>query len=435
MRIALVSIGLDSFIKDLAVSLGKDLKVDVFVRGCKEEKPFFEKGIKINESEIKVSVFKKHFPEFDLYSIWFIPHKTYWEDSLIFCHSVFILLESLGNYDIVFAKNWETALLMSLIKDRKLKAKAVFFINNMAHGLVPLEKKDMLGISGKLLDEIEFYGEISLLKAGILHSDLIITPSPSYAKEIQSPECGSGLDEVLRENSHKIYGILSGVNYKGWDPKRDAYIKATYSEEDLAGKKVCKEDLIREMNLISTAEMPVVGMITRFSEQKGLTLIIDAIEEIIKMGISLVILGEREEPILENIFLDIKNAFPGILAVQIGYEEKIAHKIIAGSDMFLDPSFYEPETHFHLYAMRYGSVPIVRATGFLNDTVSDLEDGFKFYEKSSSDMLKAIRKAVEFYEDKRLWDSIVKKGMKKAILWKDSARKYISLFREIIKKA
>lgn len=455
--------GLGDTVKDLALALrdeGCDVELVIpgYLQVLEDKKdifPIFNGNIEIGGDSLELRIFRSDFSGIPLYLInnpeMFSRKGIYGDEEgeykdnaerfIFFCHSIPVLLNTLGRSpDVLLANDWHTGLLMPFIKEGKIKnTSGVFVIHNMIHGLVHPEKIHIIGLPESYYgtDGLEFYGNMSLLKAGIVYSDAIITVSPTYAKEIQEPEFGAGLDGLMRSVSHKIHGILNGADYETWNPEKDRYIKANYSLDNIEGKRLCKQDLINEMNLADyTKDMPIIGMVTRLVEQKGCTLVIEGAREIFDMGALMVVLG-KGEPILENLFLELKNAYHDLFALKIGFDEALAHKIIAGADMLLMPSLYEPCGLTQMYAMRYGTIPIVRATGGLNDTVTDPKEGkgigtgFKFHEKSAYDMIKAIDRAIKTYHDKGLWEAMMKEAMKQEFSWRESAKKYMDVFKDL----
>ncbi|TMJ16442.1 MAG: glycosyltransferase [Bacillati bacterium ANGP1] len=269
---------------------------------------------------------------------------------------------------------------------------------------------------------IEFYGKISLLKGGLLFADLLSTVSEQYAREIQTPEFGCGLEGVLRERAHALVGILNGVDYSTWDPATDRLIPATYTPENLAGKAVCKDDLQRTLGLAPEPGTPLIGMITRLADQKGLDLVAAVIETVLEMGVQFTLLGTGH-PAYHTRFREIGERHRGRAAVTVGFDEALAHRIEAGADMFLMPSRYEPSGLNQLYSLRYGTVPIVRKTGGLADTIVDATpgalangtaNGFVFEDYSPDALLGAVTRALAAFRKPAVWRQIQTTGMRQA---------------------
>lgn len=281
------------------------------------------------------------------------------------------------------------------------------------------------------VDLMEFYGKINFLKAGLVFSDWLSTVSVRYSQEIQTPEFGFGLDGLLRARSTALSGILNGVDYASWNPRTDPLIPAHYSEKDLRGKKLCKAALLREFHLPEQAlTRPLIGIVTRFTSQKGADLIAEAANALFQEDLYFVALGSGE-PRYEEMFRYLAQVHPGRVAVQFGYNETLAHRIEAGADIFLMPSQYEPCGLNQIYSLKYGTVPVVRATGGLDDTIES-DTGFKFQEYSGSAMLTAVRECLQAYDEPARWRRLVRNGMCKDFSWSQSARQYSDLYQRIL---
>ena len=363
-----------------------------------------------------------------------------------FCQAVLEALPHLKPApDILLANDWQTGLLMPLLAARGLaRPRGVFVIHNQGYlGLAPPEKWPALNLPAayNTLDGLEYYGQISLLKAGLVFSQALVTVSPTYAREIQTPEGGQGLDGVLRHQAHKLTGILNGVDYEVWNPKTDRHLPANYDARDLRGKQICKASLLAEVGLPpAAADRPLLGMVTRLTAQKGLTLAAEAAEDIFRAGASLVILGSGE-PLYEKMLQDLAAAFPDQCRPIFGFHEAISHRLIAGSDLMLLPSMYEPCGLVQLYALKYGAVPIVRAVGGLNDTVRDFaghspdgrwDTGFKFSQFQAKALVLAVRRAVDLFGRPRDFQALVQAGMSEDFSWDQSARQYLDLFAKVL---
>ena len=275
---------------------------------------------------------------------------------------------------------------------------------------------------------LEYYGNISFLKAGIVYSEAITTVSPSYAREIQTEEYGKGMEGILSYRRDSIHGILNGVDYRTWDPATDPLLPANYSPRSLKGKAACKKSLIQDMGLDPSLEkQPLLGVVSRLDKQKGLDLLVDVLGEILDLEAGLVVLGTGEKPIQDTLEKAARN-HPGQMAAKIGFDNELAHRIYAGADMFLIPSRYEPCGLTQMYSLKYGAAPIVRATGGLDDTIVDYNpdtnqgNGFKFSAPDAREFFDTIRKAVELY---RNTDS-----MEKAHPQRDESRFLVGPLRE-----
>ncbi|HYP12376.1 MAG TPA: glycosyltransferase, partial [Bryobacteraceae bacterium] len=279
-------------------------------------------------------------------------------------------------------------------------------------------------------DRLDFHGRVSLLKGGIITADAVNTVSRGYAREIQTPEFGFGLDDLLRSKASVLDGIVNGVDYTEWSPENDAFTAQSYSADDLSGKQVCKADLLREFGLPSEdLERPLIGMVSRFVDQKGFDLIERILPELLTEDLSIVAIGTGEQR-YEEAFRSLAATHPRKLGVRIGYDNSIAHKIEAGADIFLMPSHYEPCGLNQIYSLRYGTVPVVRATGGLDDTI-DEDTGFKFREYTPEALLRTIRAALSAYRERERWTTMMMAGMSKDYSWGASAGEYISLYRRL----
>jgi len=278
---------------------------------------------------------------------------------------------------------------------------------------------------------MEFFGRISYLKAGIQFADALSTVSPTYAREIQTPEYGFGLDGCLRDRASVLTGILNGVDYRDWNPQSDRHIPAHYTSEDLSGKQECKRQLLAEFGLPPQAmDRPLIGIVSRLTRQKGADLLAEIASQLLAEDVYLVALGTGE-PEYEAYFSQMQQDYPARIAARIGFDNALAHRIEAGSDIFLMPSHYEPCGLNQIYSLHYGTVPVVRATGGLDDTI-DEETGFKFSEYSGKALLEAVRAAVSAFADPILWQQMMRRGMGRDFSWKTSAAAYSELYRQLL---
>jgi len=312
--------------------------------------------------------------------------------------------------------------------------KTLFTIHNLGYqGLFPMAVLPQVGLDRRVfsMDGLEFFGQVSFIKGGLNYSDALSTVSKKYALEIQTPEYGFGLDGVLRARSSDLYGILNGVDYGNWDPQTDPQIAAHYSAADLSGKRRCKQDLIREFGLPEAAlKRPLLGVVSRLTPQKGTELIIEIAEALAVEDLYLVILGSGDA-VYEDALRTATLAHADRIGVRFGYDETLAHKIEAGADMFLMPSQYEPSGLNQMYSLRYGTVPVVRATGGLDDTI-DEGTGFKFQEYSAQAFLEAIRAAATAYADPKGWEARMRRGMRTDYSWRASAAEYAALYQRLL---
>ncbi len=347
--------------------------------------------------------------------------------------------------DIIHCNDWHAALvpvyLKTLYKEEPLfkRTASVLTIHNLAYqGIYPPDEYSVTGLPNELYtpEGIEFWGNINFLKGGILFADAITTVSKRYSHEIQSPEFGFGLDDILRNRRADLYGILNGVKYSVWDPSVDPFIAKKYDVSHLSGKKACKKDLVNALHMDpSYMNKPILAVISRLTEQKGCDLLGEIVNELMRMDVGFVLLGEGERK-YNKMFGAVRREHIGKAGIIIGYNNQLAHKIMAGADIFLMPSRYEPCGLTQMYALRYGAVPIVRDTGGLSDTIQEFVPetgkgtGFKFLDYSASSFMEEIKNALQLFENKNMWTRIVKNGMKADFSWKRSAQKYLEVYKK-----
>jgi len=347
--------------------------------------------------------------------------------------------------DIVHGHDWQAAPVFAYLKfvfagDPFFgRARSVFTIHNLAYqGLFEKEVLAAIGLPDALfnMNDLEFYGKVNALKAGILYSTAVTTVSPRYSREIQTPAFGCGLDGLLRSRAGVLHGILNGVDYRDWDPATDRLIPRNFGPGDLAGKKVCRDELGRLFGLTLPQDRPLAGMVTRLAGQKGLDIVCDALESLLGQGLSLAILGTGDQKI-QDFLIAAQKKHPARLGLKIAFDEKIAHTIYAGSDVFLIPSRYEPCGLTQMYAMKYGTVPVVRATGGLDDSVEEFEaaagtgNGFKFSEAAPEPLLEASARAIRAFGRPGDWSALVRNAMAADFSWGRSAETYLGLYEMI----
>ncbi len=351
--------------------------------------------------------------------------------------------------DIIHCNEWQTALIPYYLKtvyaDEEFfqGTKTVLTLHNLAYqGIFPLDLAPQLGIEENEAQPggaFELNGQLNLLKGGILYADAITTVSERYAQEITTAEFGFGLEGVLKQRQKDLYGILNGVDYSVWNPETDRYLAAKYDAKSLDKKVENKKALCNQFKLPFQAETPLIGMVTRLVEQKGIDLVVDGIDELMKRGIQMVILGTGEEK-YQTALKAAAEKYPEQLAVHFKFDEKLAHLIEGGADMFLMPSRFEPCGLNQMYSLKYGTVPIVRETGGLADTVENFDPqtgkgtGFTFQEFSVEAMLDAVDRALGAFQDKATWAKIQKAGMRKDFSWENSAKKYLKVYEKAKKK-
>ncbi len=361
----------------------------------------------------------------------------------LFSRAVLEAAKVLGAPDVLHCHDWQTALIPILLKtlydeDPAFAATpSVFTIHNLGYqGLFQPEILPLLMLPWDLftMSKLEFYGKVNFLKGAISMADFITTVSRKYSQEIQTAEYGFGLEGVLRARGNTIAGILNAVDYVSWSPETDPFIAAHYSSKDLSGKAACKADLLQQFGLAPDTRLPVVGIVSRFVQQKGFDLILQVADRLGLEELILVVLGNGQRE-YEDMFRRLNKQFPQKIAIKIAYDNALAHKIEAGSDMYLMPSHYEPCGLNQIYSLRYGTVPIVRATGGLDDTVEQFDPatskgtGFKFREYGGEAMLETLRVAIGVYRsDPNAWRVLMRNGMAQDYSWTNAAREYVKVY-------
>ncbi len=353
---------------------------------------------------------------------------------------------------IIHLNDWQTALVPVYLKNTDLfpylaDSKTILTIHNLAYqGTFPPDvlRSLMLPESLFTMEALEFYGKVNFLKGGILFSDVITTVSPTYAREIQTSEFGYGLEGVLYKRREHLYGILNGIDYDVWNPETDEYIYYNYSYGDFHYKKILNKTRLQEdMGLPAGSEFPLIGIVSRLAAQKGFDLLADAMNELSRLDLQMVILGTGDK-VYQDLLVDFGTKFPDKFAVRIGFDPVLARRIYAGSDMFLMPSRYEPCGLGQMIAMRYGSIPVVRKTGGLADTVEDFTYeklkrdpgkrkgyGFSFGTYTHAHLIDAIKRALKVFKDQETWQQLVKIAMTRDFSWKSSAKEYVELYERV----
>lgn len=363
-----------------------------------------------------------------------------------FCRAVLAAMIEIGFYpDIIHTNDWQTALI-SLYKNAILKeshplkkSKVLFTIHNLAYqGRFTKEVIKDIHLPERLLEPLVRGKEISFIKSGILYSDAVSTVSKKYEKEILTPEYGLGLDNILRKRKKDLYGILNGADYSNWNPETDKFIPANYDIHTLKKKLMCKIELLKKMKIDLPPKAPLLGSVGRLAKQKGIDLIVDSLEEIIKSGAGFILLGKGEGR-YENILKRIAEEKKGKVSISIAFDNRLAHMIEAGVDIFVMPSRYEPCGLNQMYSLKYGTIPVVRATGGLDDTIIDYSldpergNGFKFKKAEAKDFIETIKRAIKIFNNKEKWLKLQKRAMASDLSWKRAAREYAALYEKMIR--
>ena len=342
--------------------------------------------------------------------------------------------------DAVHAHDWQAALVPLILKrgwmgrPSPLRARAVFTIHNLAYqGIFPREAMGELGLPGDLFhsDAMEFYGNLNLMKAGLVFADKLTTVSPTYAKEIvQSPETGAGLEGLLRHRTQDLTGIMNGVDYERWSPETDALIEQRYSAQDLAGKSVDKAALQRELGLEVDRGTMLCAAIGRLAHQKGYDILAKAVPQLVQRKVQIAFLGTGD-PALEAEFTALAEQYPGRVSVQLRFDDKLAHRIEAGADVFVMPSRFEPCGLNQLYSLRYGTLPLVHAVGGLNDSITESESGwgFRFDDETPEAFLGALDRAALLFKDGARWQAAMRRAMARDHSWDRAAGEYEALYK------
>ncbi len=368
---------------------------------------------------------------------------------IYFCRGLLEACKEIGfKPDIIHCNDWQTGLvpvyLNTLYNDDPFfkDTGTVFTIHNLAyqgnfwHLDIPLAGLpwDVFNIDG-----VEFYGKFSFLKGGLVYSDVLTTVSKTYKDEICTPEHGFGMEGVLRSREKDLFGILNGVDYTKWNPACNPWIKKNYGLDNLAGKEDCRNDLIEELGLKVDKKTPIICFVSRLCYQKGFELLIQGMQYIMKQGFAFVGVGTGQSD-YQQYFHDLPKRFPGKCATFVGYKETMAHKTLAGSDMLLLPSQYEPCGLTQLYALKYGAVPIVRSVGGLRDTIQNFSlaskkgTGFKFRGFSIPHLHRSIKRAVGVFRDEPVWKQLIMNGMQKDYGWGRSAEEYLKLYNGVLER-
>lgn len=347
---------------------------------------------------------------------------------------------TLGNVDIMHCNDWQTALVPAYIRSLDVHGlSACYTIHNLAYqGIFDATLWPLLFLPYEFFNSsmMEYFGRINVTKAGIVFADHVTTVSPSYSLEIQTPEFGSGLEGLLKSVSYKLSGIVNGIDTAVWDPAHDELIPSTFSRDDLSGKALCRKN-IKDRFSLEQNQAPVFGLIGRLVDQKGIDLVISAMDEIISMGAQVVILGTGERWHEENLH-QMASSHKGRLGVCIGFDEALAHIIEAGSDFFLMPSRFEPCGLNQMISMRYGTIPIVTCVGGLKDTVIAIGEGERPYglrvkQPTAKDLLAAVEEAYSIYTHQPdLFSTLRDNAMKQNVDWRQSAIRYLSMYDEML---
>lgn len=343
--------------------------------------------------------------------------------------------------DIAHCNDWQTGLVPALLSLHAPRPATVFTVHNLAYqGLFPEGEYRRLGLPAALwsVHGLEFYGQASYIKGGLAYADMLSTVSPTYAEEICTPAFGCGLEGLLRERADRLQGILNGADYSEWDPRHDPHLAHHYDAQSLQGKAKNKAELQRELGLPREGDIPLIGLVGRLVEQKGVDLVLAILPELLQEPVQVMILGNGNKT-FEQALTTLAAHYPQRCYVRVGFSEPLAHRIEAGADLFLMPSRYEPCGLNQIYSLRYGTPPLVRRTGGLADTVVDLDEGidkatgFIFDDASPRALLDTVRRALRLYRDEPAsWRRLVQNGMGRDYGWERSAKAYLALYQQAL---
>jgi starch synthase len=449
--------------------LGCDIRVALpFYRTAREKKLPYETLFKDVEIPIKGEILKADIYQNSLNGdipVYFVKHDEFYdrknlygtskggyldnaERFIFFCRSILELCRK-ANFepDIIHCHEWQTGLIPAYLKTLYNKDKlfsktaTLYSIHNVAYqGIFGKEVFEKTCLPKRFFSSngVEHYGKINFMKAGIIYADIINTVSQKYSEEIQTEEYGCGLQRILKDRANVLFGVMNGVDYTEWNPETDKFIVANYNANDLSGKMKCKEDLLLQFNLpISLKNLPLLGVVSRLAEQKGFDLLAETLDDLMAYDIGFILLGTGNE-IYHKLFQEFARRYPERIGVYIAYDNKLAHKIEAGADIFLMPSRYEPCGLSQIYSLKYGTIPLVRATGGLDDTIQDYNskdgtgNGFKFGEYKANAFLDKVKEALKIFSKREKWDQLMKNAMSEDFSWERSAKVYLGLYEKAL---
>lgn len=421
-----------------------DISLGIETKYCKVFKFINNNYFKSNKKS-QINIFfisnEEFFDRNELYEEWYGEYPDNAARFTFFCKGVLELIRELQiKFDIIHCHDWQTGLiplyLRTLYKECEIfsNTHTVFTIHNIAYqGIFPPDSLGITGLGYELFhpEGIEFYGNISYLKAGIISADIITTVSDSYAKEITTPEYGFSMDGILRKRAGSLFGIVNGIDYNEWNPAKDIYIPSRYSRTSIVRKKENKAELLKRCSLSIDIDDPLFCFIGRLSYQKGIDLLIAALDDSIMKVAGVIIIGKGQVEYHEPLSF-LQQRFGNKIFFYNGFDESLAHLAYAGSDIFLMPSRYEPCGLGQMIAMRYGTIPVARKTGGLSDLIDDGITGFLFEDFSREAFSIAMKIALNTYKLKKLWLEMVKEAMGRDFSWTKSAKKYLNLYSNLI---
>jgi starch synthase len=371
------------------------------------------------------------------------------ERFIFFSRAVVEMIEALElDLDVCHCQEWHSGLVPVYCRTlyherpRLQRLPVVYTVHNVGYqGLFSSYDFPLTGLGWELLSPkaLEFYGQLNLMKGGLVFADLLSTVSGKYREEILTPEYGFGLEGLFQERAQELFGITEGVDYSRWDPSRDRALAAAYDADHLEGKQTCKAALFKHFSLTLPLTAPLLGMTTRFFERKGIDLVEQIMDDLMTLGVGFVLQGTGEER-HQYLLQEFSHKYPGRLGLTIGYSDDLARQIIAGSDLFLMPSRYEPCGLDQLYCLRYGTIPVVRATGGLDETIGEYDpatgqgQGFKFSGYTPAEFLGAVQRALSLFADQTAWQALMRRNMALDFSWEQVAPKYVDLYQRAQEK-
>ena len=480
LKVLIVSPEVDPYAKsgqlaDVAGSLSKALSslgLEVSIIMPKYRRPEIEAltmelvvpklEVPLGKKKIRTDIYKS---EVEKSTLFFIDHPKYFfrdniygtskgdyldnDERFVFFNRAVLefLIKTKKKQDIIHCHNWPASLipvyLKTIYSDSNLfkKTATILTLHNLAYqGEFPPESLGLTGLNWNFLTKYSYFnGKLNFLKAGLLYADFLTTGSEKHIREILNGEFHFGLRDILVERKDSFIGIINGIDYEVWDPKNDRHIEANYNKDNLEPKKICKKDLIKEFNLKIKKTDFLIGMTSYLTEYKGFDLLFEIYDELMKMDIGIVALVKGHEE-YEKQFMRMQRKYPQKIGIKLEIDNNLAHKVIAGADALLIPSKYEPCGLNQFYGFRYGTIPLVRATGGLDETIQEFDpesltgNGFKFQEFSPIELLKTIKRALRYYGQPLLWEKIMRNGMELDYSWKSSAKKYLEVYELALKR-
>ena len=420
-------------------------------------------SVPMGDQSLKARIYKSELGKYDLYLIdnpkYFMRENIYGtgkgdyldnDERFIFFNRAVMefLIEKNIQTDIIHCNNWPTALIPLFLKTHYVNkgifknVATVFTLHNITYqGEFPPETLTLTGLNWNYFSPmgLSLNGKFNFLKSGIMFADVINTVSSSYKRQILTAKQGFGLEKILKNRRDEFFSIRNGIDYEIWNPQTDPYIAANYTLSNLKPKNICKKDLLKEFSLSLSPLTPVIGVVSYMTSHKGFDVLLEAIDRLMKMNVGLVVMGRGDEA-YENQIQAARKRYPGKIGIKLDMSSILVHKIAAGADIILVPSRYEPCGLNQLYSFRYGTVPVVRATGGLAETVKPFRlktrkgNGFVFKEYSPEALLQAIQKALECYKRKDIWKEIMKAGLRENFSWEKAAKRYSRLYEKTIEK-